>query len=124
MPDGSLDESFGTGGIADGEDSKTAAIAISKNSNIFLGGTSAFNRFTIMSFKSNGSRDESFGSNGVVSTDIGKRDEILSDIAIQTDGKIVAKSVFFKMPSPENVLSNEPLVLILIITAVTVPPEL
>lgn len=95
--DGSLDSTFGSGGkvftdllvgTADAE-----AIAIQKDGKLVVGGTSFslnVNDFVIARYNKDGSLDSTFGSGGVVTTDFFGSFDDLSDIAIQSDDKIVA----------------------------------
>lgn len=96
-PDGSLDASFGTGGL-----NKTSiggldvvnALAIQPDGKIIAAGTrensSDFN-FAIVRYLPNASLDPEFGTFfGVTTTDLGTNDDVLQAIALQPDGKILA----------------------------------
>ena len=99
--DGTLDATFGTSGkvattitivsgtpIA-GYDS-IGAIAIQSNDKIVAAGAANLtNDFAVVRYNADGSLDTTFGSGGIVTTDIGSIDSA-SDVAIQSDGKIVA----------------------------------
>ncbi|GBE00189.1 calx-beta domain protein [bacterium BMS3Abin07] len=95
--DGSLDTSFGSGGIATTAigtgDSKANAVAIQSDGKIVVAGDSAVSGttfgFTLVRYKTDGSLDTSFGSGGIATTAIGTG-ALASDVAIQSDGKIVA----------------------------------
>lgn len=97
---GSLDTSFGTGGIAlinagvnsvvfwdfavQG-DNKIVAVGHVSNS----GATETFRDFVVARFNSDGSLDTSFGGDGVINTDLAGRSDQANSVVIQSDGKIV-----------------------------------
>ena len=97
-PDGSLDHSFGTSGVA-----KVAfgflslneafAAALQADGNIVIGGFTSqpagSPSFALARFRSSGALDPGFGTGGVVQTDLGGHDWILA-LALQADGKILA----------------------------------
>lgn len=88
---GLLDTSFNGNGIATtsiGANASACAIKTLSTGHIIAAGTSD-NRFALVKYKSNGSRDNSFGDHGIVTTIIGANAQI-NDIALQPDGKIVA----------------------------------
>jgi uncharacterized delta-60 repeat protein len=82
---GSLDLTFGTGGIVAGISEFSNAVAIQTDGKLVVAGSSS-NYFTLVRYNSNGSLDTTFGTAGVVSGPIGPATAVL----IQTDGKIVA----------------------------------
>jgi len=101
--DGTLDSSFGTGGIASvitpvqvfGE-----AIALQPDGKIVAGCSTTFGQpgtggdFFIIRFNPNGSIDTSFGQNGTLQLDLSDplsfvRDELLIGLALASNGKIV-----------------------------------
>jgi uncharacterized delta-60 repeat protein len=92
---GSLDNTFGIGGIVStfiGTSSSAGAIDIQADGKIVAAGqgkNGAQYHFALSRYNTNGSLDNSFGSGGIISTSIGTLSRIY-DIAIQTDGKIVA----------------------------------
>ena len=90
--DGSLDISFGQGGIVRSDFGGTSdiarAVAIQADGRIVVAG-SAGRDFALARYSVQGSPDPTFGDNGLVTTAIGISDAVL-DIAIQADGKIVA----------------------------------
>lgn len=96
FPDGSLDPSFGSGGILSFSfglsNDYCRAMAIQADGKIVLAGNSGtpgnFD-FALARFHSDGSLDESFGDNGRVITDFGGQTEYLSSVVIQDDGKIL-----------------------------------
>ncbi len=94
--DGSLDPSFGTGGIV------TSAfgygfiydIAIQGDGKIVAAGSSyndtTYQDFTLARYNSNGTLDTSFDGDGKLTTDFDNFYEYATGVAIQADGKIVA----------------------------------
>lgn len=100
--DGSLDNSFGTGGIVttdffgNGFSDSAASVVILGDGKILVGGgagaTNSHINFALARYNPDGSLDTSFGTGGLVSFDflgVEANDEILS-IALQDDDKIVA----------------------------------
>jgi len=98
--DGSLDMSFGTGGLVltdfsgGGSNDDARALAIQTDGKIVAAGRSnadGSNDFALARYDTDGSLDIGFGSGGIVVTDFsggGSNDQARS-MAIQTDGKIV-----------------------------------
>ena len=97
--DGSLDSSFGTGGLVrvdfGGEDG-IEDILIQPNGKIVVGGwTEVLNQpgtadFALARFNTNGTPDNTFGTNGRVVTDFANSEDRIHALAIQSDNKIVA----------------------------------
>ena len=102
-PDGSLDTSFGAGGIVTtffpGDGSYAFAVALQSDGKIIAAGTDFvdFNPgdmsdtdFALARYNPDGSLDTTFGTGGTVTTDFfGTEDDVFS-VLIQSDGKIVA----------------------------------
>jgi uncharacterized delta-60 repeat protein len=95
---GTLDTSFGTGGVQlakfSNGDNTASSLAIQSDGKIVVGGgiatgSATYADFILVRFNANGSLDSSFGGIGYVTTDLGENDTI-TDIALQADGKIVA----------------------------------
>lgn len=89
--DGSLDSSFGDGGIVatpTGLGDAVRSMVIDSNGKITVGGSSGTN-FGLVRYNSDGSVDTSFGSNGIVVKSIGSYSQI-NGIVLQQDGLIVA----------------------------------
>ncbi len=91
---GSLDSTFGTGGIVSTAISDFAiaeAIAIQSDGKILLAGWSntADGGFVLARYNTNGSLDNTFGNNGIVNTNISDYAQANS-LIIQSDGKIIA----------------------------------
>jgi uncharacterized delta-60 repeat protein len=98
LPDGSLDTSFGAGGMVwvdqfgVSSDDNANAVAIQKDGKIVVGGfTNAFGSvdFAVVRLRTDGSLDPTFGSGGKVFTDLGGSEDIINALVIQKDGKIV-----------------------------------
>lgn len=95
LADGTLDSSFGTGGyvttaIGSGSDS-ALAVAIQPDGKIIAAGKSWEPQqvSALVRYHADGSLDASFGTGGIVTTSVGPSSGI-SDIAVLSDGKIVA----------------------------------
>jgi uncharacterized delta-60 repeat protein len=95
--DGGLDASFGTGGkVTTGfavGNGIALSIAIQADGKIVVAGwsgaTSPDLNFALVRYNADGSLDASFGTDGKATTDFGSND-VAGDVAIQTDGKLVA----------------------------------
>jgi len=94
-PDGSLDHSFGSGGMVTtqiGQQSSAWAVAVQPDGRIVAGGGSwdgTTEGFGLARYEADGSLDPSFGSGGTVTTlENGLGD--VGALALQPDGKIVA----------------------------------
>jgi uncharacterized delta-60 repeat protein len=101
--DGSLDATFGTGGIVStdfgvhGDDFANAAALQTDGKIVVVGQVGAnFSQtpnadttFGIARYNTNGSLDTSFGTGGLVTTDFGTTHDTARAVAIQTDGRIV-----------------------------------
>lgn len=88
---GTLDSTFGTGGIVKTAFSERAyaySVAIQSDGKIVVGGDGGY-AFGLARYTSSGALDSTFGTGGKVTTTIGGESAIRS-IAIQSDGKIVA----------------------------------
>jgi uncharacterized delta-60 repeat protein len=102
-PDGSLDNSFGIGGIVTtifpGDGSYAFALALQSDGKIIAAGTDFFDfnpgdmsdtDFALARYNPDGSLDATFGNGGTTTTDfLGHEDDVYS-VLIQPDGKIVA----------------------------------
>lgn len=94
---GSLDTAFGNGGkvttdfFSNLDDAK--AVAVQADGKIVVGGsavTAANTSFALARYNSNGSLDNTFDGDGKVITGFGGAYSAISDIVIQTSGKIIA----------------------------------
>jgi uncharacterized delta-60 repeat protein len=95
--DGSLDQSFGSGGTVTTDlepDAVVQAVAFQPDGKIVAAGYSHndphWTNFALTRYKADGSLDQSFGSGGKVTTVIGARGSQARSVALQPDGKIVA----------------------------------
>ncbi|WP_181248474.1 T9SS type A sorting domain-containing protein [Flavobacterium magnum] len=95
--DGSLDSSFGTGGIVTtafaASDDFLHGIAIQGDGKIVAVGSTnngTNNDFAVVRYNTDGTLDSTFGINGKVITTFGSYSEAAMCVAIQADGKIVA----------------------------------
>jgi uncharacterized delta-60 repeat protein len=93
---GSLDSTFGAGGIvktavSSGQD-QIRSLAIQPDGKIIVGGYATVSKpaFALARYNTNGTLDTSFDGDGKVTTSFRSRDADIFDIAIQSDGKIVA----------------------------------
>lgn len=97
-PDGSLDTSFGTGGIVTtsfpGQGSYAFALVLQSDGKIIAVGSAKnpanFYDFAAVRYLANGAIDTSFGSGGKVRTDFGATFDQARAAVLQPDGKIVA----------------------------------
>jgi len=90
--DGSLDPSFGTGGIVTtsiGRNDDAKSVVIQSDGKIVVAGTSDSD-FAVVRYTSSGALDNSFDTDGKVTTDIGSStNDSANSVAIQSDGAIV-----------------------------------
>jgi uncharacterized delta-60 repeat protein len=93
--DGSLDNTFGTGGIVTTVigNSSAHAVALQPDGRIVVAGQGGTpnNDFALARYNTNGTLDTSFGTNGIIRTTItGTSSDIAEALVIQSNGKIVA----------------------------------
>jgi uncharacterized delta-60 repeat protein len=93
---GGLDAGFGTGGRVvtsiKGLDDEPFAVAIQSDGKIVVGGSAVFQQqilYALVRYNSNGTLDGGFGAGGIVVTGFNGQD-VVSGLAIQQDGKIIA----------------------------------
>jgi len=97
LPNGAPDNSFGAdgkvftpiGGVSD----RGRVVVVQPDGKILLGGTSTIGSsddFAIVRYNTNGSLDYTFGVNGIVTMAVGTGEDILWDVLLQSDGKILA----------------------------------
>jgi uncharacterized delta-60 repeat protein len=112
-PDGSLDNSFGTGGIVltdfggSGGDVARAVVIQSNGKIVVVGetGPSGNSDFALVRYNADGTLDSSFGTGGKVITPVGSStNDRVNAAAVQADGKIVVVggSTTGTFPSPTN----------------------
>jgi uncharacterized delta-60 repeat protein len=97
LPDGSLDNSFGTNGLAifdiEMQDNFLYSVALQNDGKIIAGGMSgtfAENNFLILRLEPDGSLDDSFSFDGIVTTDFAGFDNYVLSVAVGSDDKIIA----------------------------------
>jgi len=100
--DGTLDDTFGTGGkvLTDfgGRNDLASSVAVLPDGNIVVAGQASVARglgFALARYNSSGTLDDSFGAGGIVTTDFGLLDQGFSvayaaSLAVQPDGRMVA----------------------------------
>jgi len=94
-PAGTLDPTFGDGGIVvlsyGNETASADAVAIQPDGKIVVGGvkTKGGQGFAVVRLMPNGSLDATFGTAGLVETKVGNTSHVLSALALQPDGKIL-----------------------------------
>ncbi|MFK7821906.1 MAG: Calx-beta domain-containing protein [Planctomycetaceae bacterium] len=116
--DGTLDTSFGTNGgtqtdvAGEFEDDEGHAIAVQPDGRILLGGGADTDngsffgggfKFALLRYNTDGSLDTTFGNAGVVETEFDAnpdnfKDDIIRDLVIQPDGKIVGVGLTESLP--------------------------
>jgi len=98
-PNGAIDNTFGNGGriITDFSGNNSQDVAntgiIVKDKILLAGGSNesgSNNMFALARYNFDGSLDNSFGTGGKVTTDFGTERDFINDIAVQSDGKIIA----------------------------------
>lgn len=96
-PDGSLDSTFGTGGIVvtvvSPDDDNANGVALQNDGKIVTAGfavTNGTRDFAVKRHNADGSLDNSFGTGGIVKTSLSAADDQGIALALQSDGKIVA----------------------------------
>lgn len=91
-PDGTLDPNFGSGGkriVSSTFNINVADIALQNDEKIVIGGYTQ-NGFFVIRLNPNGSLDTSWGGNGMVETNMSSGIDMITQLLVQTDGKIVA----------------------------------
>jgi uncharacterized delta-60 repeat protein len=102
-PDGSLDTTFGSGGLVitsfNSEGAFVSALALQPDGKILAAGTKYINftsddssdtDFGIARYNSDGSLDTTFGIGGEIATDFNQKNDDAFAIILQPDGKIIA----------------------------------
>lgn len=85
--DGTLDNTFGAGGIVIGGLGQGNSLAVQSDGKILIGGSSNF-AFALTRYHTNGTLDSSFGTGGTVITPVGSS-SLANALCIQSDGKIL-----------------------------------
>ncbi|MCA9935514.1 MAG: hypothetical protein KC415_16375, partial [Anaerolineales bacterium] len=91
---GDLDTAFGNGGqiiITDGFGGEATAVAVQPDGKIVVGGylSNSSDDFMLLRLNEDGSFDSQFGDGGIVNTDVYSGYDIINDVLIQPDGKIL-----------------------------------
>ncbi|HXC50833.1 MAG TPA: hypothetical protein VN634_08120 [Candidatus Limnocylindrales bacterium] len=76
-----------------GLESYATAVAVHTDGSIAVAIHSSYSRFAVARYHADGAPDRTFGGDGVVLTTLGSGFETPYDLAIQTDGKIVASAL-------------------------------
>jgi uncharacterized delta-60 repeat protein len=95
--DGSLDTSFSGDGIVTTAigafDDRSYSIALQSDGKIITAGSSSLSsyyNFALVRYNADGTLDTSFNGDGIVTTDLGDFDDIVTSVVLQSDGMIVA----------------------------------
>jgi uncharacterized delta-60 repeat protein len=86
--DGTLDPTFGSGGIVEGPAGTAIAVALQADGKIVAAGTVS-NQISVARYNADGSLDPAFGSGGVVTTAASGFGSEAKALVLQPDGKIV-----------------------------------
>jgi uncharacterized delta-60 repeat protein len=108
-PDGSLDQSFGSGGIfANSIQGVVEGVAIRNDGKIVAAGFQAngYSDFMLVRFDSSGNPDNSFGTGGVVISPLGPKQDGASALLLQPDQKMLVGGVIFKDSMNQFVLAR------------------
>jgi uncharacterized delta-60 repeat protein len=90
-PDGSLDQTFGTGGLVSPIEGEGYSVAVGSDGKILVGGSASgggVDDFAILRFSADGSPDAGFGTGGAAMMDVGLSAEGRA-IAIEPGGRII-----------------------------------
>ena len=87
--DGSLDPAFGSNGKVLFSQISPTAVIIQPDGKIIVAGSTQTD-FGLLRFRSNGSLDTTFGAGGLASLDFFGTNDVINDVALQPDGRIVA----------------------------------
>lgn len=103
LPDGSLDPTFGTGGLvttdlSSGQDDLAEALVLDSSGNIIIAGrtqtgAATDQEFVLARYTSSGALDTSFGTGGFVVTDFNGTDDHAFSVTIDGAGRIVAVGI-------------------------------
>ena len=113
LPNGSLDTDFGEAGIVttdiDNKDDKANALLLQSDGKILLGGSTekeTGSDFILVRYKADGTLDASFGREGVVTIAIHAGTDVIYDMALQQDQKIVVVGTSFIGTTPAYALAR------------------
>jgi uncharacterized delta-60 repeat protein len=99
-PDGTLDSSFGTEGVATGPDVAAHGVALQADGKIVVAGRLSDSAFALVRYNADGALDTSFGQAGVTTGPPGEAEAL----AIQPNGRIVVAGYG---PDPERADRND-----------------
>ena len=98
--DGTLDNTFGSSGKVITQfigDAVPSSLVVQPDGKIIAGGSSytptSFADFALARYNTNGSIDNTFGTGGKLYTEMGSGTNIITSLALQADGKIVAGGI-------------------------------
>jgi uncharacterized delta-60 repeat protein len=110
--DGTLDSSFGPGGIVTtdffGNSDAARAVAVQADGRIVAAGTALKSNtilsadFALVRYNSDGSLDTTFGSGGKVTTDASGNADIVASLVILPDGRLLVGGTTFKESTDSN----------------------
>ncbi len=96
MPDGTIDNSFGTNGRVltkfnenGGDELRINSLLIDKDQNIVAGGIADMNNMVVARYKPDGSLDNSFDADGTKTLHFGNQPSNLNTLLLQDDGKLL-----------------------------------
>ncbi len=107
--DGSLDQSFGSGGIiAHNTTGVIDAVAIQNNGSITVAGfqNNPYSDFMLVRFDNSGNLDSTFGTSGVVISPLGPKQDGAAALLFQADQKMLAGGLIFKDSINQFVLAR------------------
>lgn len=96
LPNGALDPEFSDDGKAliypTGYGDRAYAVVMQPDGAFLVGGqaNAEFGDFALIRLRPDGSLDKTFGGDGIVMTGLGRPDDVIMDLALQPDGRIVA----------------------------------
>jgi uncharacterized delta-60 repeat protein len=88
-PDGSLDTTFGVGGLVRNTTVEGFEVALTSDGKIVVGGGNSSSQIAAARYNADGSLDTTFDGDGVVSVNLGASSAVARTVAVQADGKIV-----------------------------------
>jgi uncharacterized delta-60 repeat protein len=94
--DGSRDQSFGVNGLIETDINHATDVGVGSlvqdDDGIVIVGSSGGN-FAVAKYHSDGSLDTKFDGDGLTTTDFGSTDDAATDVAVQSDGKLIVVGV-------------------------------
>jgi uncharacterized delta-60 repeat protein len=105
LPNGDVDPSYGENGYSEPVKLHRPNAVRQSDGKVIVVGASEYSNsdFVVARFKEQGFLDLSFGKNGVTLTDIGTYNDSPTDVALQSDGKIIVTGHYYPDgPSPNG----------------------